>query len=135
MVIQLQPIATDDERELQVDEMQALEDEQMQLDQDPQVPGNIETSVADNNRRRQMPDSSVQDPDYELPNSTCSRTELATTPIAPPVTRTCARLQAAGEPSCVRANMTRKVEAVMCVIRMCGNIQIIMINFRILFQI
>jgi len=68
-------------------------EEQEHLDQDPQVPENVETPDADRDRRRQMPDSSVQDPDYEPPNSPRSRRELATTPIAPPVTRSRARLQ------------------------------------------
>jgi hypothetical protein len=87
VVIELQPIVTGYEREPQVDETQALEEEQLQLDPDPQVPGNVETPVADNNRRRHTPDSSVQDPDYKPPNSPRSRRELATTPIAPPLTR------------------------------------------------
>jgi hypothetical protein len=39
--------------------------EEQQLDQDPQVPGNVKTPHADRKRRRKMPDSSVQDPDYE----------------------------------------------------------------------
>jgi len=87
--IQSRPIATGYERELQAIEMQALMQEQ-QLDQDPQVPANVETPDADRNRRRQMTDSSAQDPDYEPPNSPRSRRELA---IAPPVTRSRARLQ------------------------------------------
>jgi len=37
--------------------------------------------------------TSIQDPDYEAGNSPLSRRELATTPIAPPVTRSRARLQ------------------------------------------
>jgi len=57
------------------------------------MPANVETPDADRNRRRQMSDSSAQDPDYEPPNSPRSRRELATTPIAPPVTRSRARLQ------------------------------------------
>jgi len=91
--IQSRPIATGYESEPQVIETQALMEEQQQLDQDPQVPANAETPDADRNRRRQMPDSSVQEPDYEPPNSPRSRRELATTPIAPPVTRSRARLQ------------------------------------------
>jgi len=81
------------EREPRVIETQALVEEQEQLDQDPQVSGNVETPEADRNRRRQMSESSAQDPDYEPPNSPRSRTELATTPIAPPVTRSHASLQ------------------------------------------
>jgi len=50
-------------------------------------------SGTDRNGRRQMPDSAVRDPGYEPPNSLRSRRELATTPIAPPVTRSRARLQ------------------------------------------
>jgi len=73
--------------------MQALVEEQLQLDQDPQVPENVETPDADKNRRRQTTGSSVRDPDYEPPNSPRSRRELATTPIAPPITRSHARLQ------------------------------------------
>jgi hypothetical protein len=64
----------------------------MQLDQSPQLPGSVETPVVEGNRT-QASDSSVRDPDYELPNSPRSRSELATTPIAPPVTRSRARLQ------------------------------------------
>jgi len=40
-----------------------------------------------------MPDSSAQDSGYEPPNSARSRRDLATTPIAPPVTRSRVRLQ------------------------------------------
>ena len=80
------------ERGPQVDEMQALEEEQLQLDQDPQVPRDVETPDADSNRR-QTPDSCVQDPDYEPGNSPRSRRELATTPIAPPLNGSRARLQ------------------------------------------
>ena len=68
-------------------------EEQEQIDQDPQVPENVETPDADRDRRRQLPDSSAQDPDYEPPNSLRSRRELATTTIVPPVTRSRARLQ------------------------------------------
>jgi hypothetical protein len=98
VVIQSRPITTGDEREPQVVEMQALE-EQLQLEQGPQVPGNIETPDADSNRRRQTPDSSVQDPDYEPPNAPRSRRELATTPTAPPVARSHARLELQENPS------------------------------------
>jgi hypothetical protein len=91
--IQLRSIATGDERELRVVETQALEEEQLQLDQNPQMPGNVEILVADRYRRRQTPDSSAQDPDYEPPNSPHSRRQLATTPIAPPLTGSRARLQ------------------------------------------
>ena len=85
--VQSRPIATGYEREPLAIETQALREEQQQLDQDPQVPANVETPDADRNRRRQMPDSSAQDPDYEPPNSPRSRRELAKTPIALPVTR------------------------------------------------
>jgi hypothetical protein len=71
--IQSRPIVTSEEREPQVGEAHALEEERLQLDQDRQVHGNIETPVADGNRSRQIPDSSVQDPDYEPSNSPCSR--------------------------------------------------------------
>jgi len=67
-------------------------EEQEQLDQDPQVPENVETPDADRNRR-QMTYSSAQDPDYEPPDSPRSRRELATTPIAPPITWSHVRLQ------------------------------------------
>jgi len=90
--IQSRSIATGYEHEPQGVKTQALVEEQQQLDQDPQVPGNVETPYADKNRR-QMPDSSVRDPDYEPPKSPRSRRELATTPIAPPITRSFARLQ------------------------------------------
>ena len=90
--IRSRPIVTGYEREPQVVETQALGEEQ-QLDQDTQMPENVETPDTDGNRRRHMPDSSAQDPDYEPPNSPRSRRELATTPIAPPLTRSRARLQ------------------------------------------
>ena len=91
VVIQLRPIIPVMNANCRFDETQALEEKQLQLDQDPQVHGNVETPDADNNRRRQTPDSSVQDPDYEPPNSPHSRRELATTPTAPPITRSHAR--------------------------------------------
>jgi hypothetical protein len=69
-----------------------LEEERLQLDQDPQVHENIETPVADGDRR-QILDSSVQNPDYKPSDSSRFRTELATTPIDTPVTRSRARLQ------------------------------------------
>ena len=94
MEIQSRPIATGDEHEPQVVETQALEEGQLQLDQDPEVPGNVETPGVDRNRR-QTPDSSVQDPNYEPPNSPRSRRELA-----PPVTRSRARLQLQENPLC-----------------------------------
>jgi hypothetical protein len=80
------------EREPQVIELRALVQEQEYLDQDPQVSENIETPEADRNRRRKMPNSSAQDPDYEPPNSARSRREKTTTPIAPPVTGSRTRL-------------------------------------------
>ena len=92
VVIQSRPIVTSEEREPQVVEAQALDEERLQLDQDSQVHDNIGTPVADGDRR-QIPDSSLQDPDYKPSNSPRSRRELATTPIAPPVTRSRARLQ------------------------------------------
>ena len=93
VVIQWRPIVTNEERKPQVVEAQALEEERLQLDQDPKLHEYIGTPVADGDRSRQIPDSSVQDPDYKPSNSPRSRTELATTPIAPPVTRSRARLQ------------------------------------------
>ena len=93
MVIQSRPNVTSEEREPQVGEEHALEEERLQLDQDPQVHENVETPVADGDRSRQIPDSSVQDPDYKPSNSPRSRRESAATPIAPPVTRSRARLQ------------------------------------------
>jgi len=54
---------------------------------------NVETPAADGDRSRKIPASSVQDPDYKPSNSPRSRRELATAPIAPPVTRNHARLQ------------------------------------------
>jgi len=111
MVIQKRPIPTGDEREPQVVEMQALEEEQLQLDQVPQVPENAETPVADSNRRQKclIPLYRIQ---IMNPQILHVPEELATTPIAPPITRSC-QVTAAGEPSCVRANMTLKFEAVM----------------------
>jgi hypothetical protein len=91
--IQSRPIATSEEREPQVGEAHALEEERLQLDQDRQVHENVETPVADGDRSRRIPDSSVQDPDYEPSNSPRSRRQLTTTPIAPPVTISRARLQ------------------------------------------
>jgi hypothetical protein len=92
VVIESRPVVTSEERKLQVVKAHALEEEQLQLDQDPQVHENVETPVADGDRR-QISDSSGQDPDYKPSNSPCSRRELATTPIAPPITRRHARLQ------------------------------------------
>jgi hypothetical protein len=63
VVIQSRPIATDYEPGPKVDE--ALKEVQLQLDQDPQVPGNVETPDADRIRRREAPDSSMQNPNYE----------------------------------------------------------------------
>ena len=57
-------------------EAQALEEEWLQLDQDPQVHENVKTPVADGDRRRQILDSSVQDPDYKPSNSPRSGREL-----------------------------------------------------------
>jgi hypothetical protein len=91
--IQSRPIVTSEKRKPQVVQAQALEEERLQLDQDPQVHENFGTLVANDDRRRQIPESSVQDPDYKPSNSPHSRRELATTPIAPPVTRSRARLQ------------------------------------------
>jgi hypothetical protein len=70
-----------------------LEEEKMQLEQDPPVNENVGTPVADGVRRRQIPDFSLQDPDYKPSNSPHPRRELVTTPIALPVTRSRARLQ------------------------------------------
>jgi len=47
MVKQSRPIVTSEEREPQVVEAKALDEERLQLDQDPQVHGNIGTPVAD----------------------------------------------------------------------------------------
>jgi hypothetical protein len=58
VVIQSWPIATGNERELQIDERPAVEERPLQLDE------TIETPVVDRNMRRQTPDSSVQDPDF-----------------------------------------------------------------------
>jgi len=76
VVRQSRPIVTSEEREPQVVEEHALEEERLQLDQDSQVHENVETLVADGDRR-QIPDSSVQDPDFEPSNSPRSRRELA----------------------------------------------------------
>jgi len=73
VVIQSRPIVTSEEREPQVVEAHALEEERLQLDQDPHVHENVETPVADGDRRRQISDSSVQDPDYKPSNSPRSR--------------------------------------------------------------
>ena len=111
VVIQSRPIVTSEEREPQVGEEHALEEERLQLDQDPQVHENVGTPVADGDRSRQIPDSSVQDPNYKPSYSPRSRRELATTPIAPPVTRSRARLQLQeNQPSCVRISVTCKLK-------------------------
>lgn len=93
VVIQSRPIATGDKREPQNVEPQAMQEDPLQLDQNPQIPGNFETPVAYRSMRRQTPDSSVQDPDYKSSNSLHSRRKLAATLIALPVTRSRARLQ------------------------------------------
>jgi hypothetical protein len=91
--IQSQIIVTSDESKPQVGDAQNLEEERLQLDQVPQVHKNIENPVADGDRRRQIPESSVLEPDYKPADAPRSRRELATTPIAPPVTKSRARLQ------------------------------------------
>jgi hypothetical protein len=78
----------------------------MQLEQDPQVPGNVKTSDADSNRRRQTPDSSMQYPDYEPPDSPRSRRELATNTYSTTRNQKLCQITAAGEPSCVSSNVT-----------------------------
>jgi len=50
--IESRPIATGYENETQVIETQALVEEQEQLNQNPQVPENVETPEADRNRMR-----------------------------------------------------------------------------------
>jgi len=95
------------------------------------VPENVVTPDADRNRGRQMPDSSVQDPDYELPNSPRSRRELSTTSIAPPVTGSRARVQLQ-ENSPVQGATCHEMLRQLCqVMIMCENMQIVMINFMI----
>jgi hypothetical protein len=64
--IQSRPIATG-EGELRVIEAQAIQQQPLQLDRNPQMPGNAETPVVDRNMRRQRTDSSAQNPDYEPP--------------------------------------------------------------------
>jgi hypothetical protein len=91
--IQSRPIATSYERLPQVVETHVSWEERTQIDQNTQSPRNAETPAVDSKSRRQPPDSSVQDPDYVPPSSPHSRRELATTPIASPVTRNRARLQ------------------------------------------
>jgi len=90
--IKSRPVATGDERDPQVVETQAWGEEQLQLVQDPQLPGNVETPAVDRNSKG-TPDSSVQDPDYERTISPRSRRELSSTRIATPVTKSRARLQ------------------------------------------
>lgn len=80
VVIQSRPMVTSDEP-------QAVEEEPLQLGQ------MIETPVVDRNVGRQTPDSSMQDPDFIPSDSPHTRRELEATPIAPPVTRSRARLQ------------------------------------------
>ena len=90
--IKSRPIAISDVREPQIDGTQVVQEERSQLERDFPASGRRETPDADREGRRQPPDSSVQDPDYET-SSPRSRRELATTPIAPPITRSRARLQ------------------------------------------
>jgi hypothetical protein len=73
--IQSQIIVTSEERKPQVVDAQNLEEERLQLDQVTQVHKNIETPVADGDRRRKTPDSSVPYPDYKPSNSPRSRRE------------------------------------------------------------
>jgi len=122
--IESRPIATGFEHEPQVIETQALVKEQEQLDQDPQVPGNVETPDADRNGTRQMLDSSAQDPDYEPPNS--PRSTYCTTRDQESY-----HVTVAGEVSCISANATRDVEAVTRDDKNVRNMQIIIINFII----
>ena len=96
---QSRPIAISDEREPQIFGMQVVQEERPQLERDSPASGYSETPDADRDGRRQPPDSSVQDPDYEPSNSPRSRRELATTPIAPPITRSRARLQLQEDPT------------------------------------
>jgi len=93
VVLRSRPTVTGYERGPQVNEKEAMEEEQLQSDQDPQASRDVETPDADSNRRKQRPDPSIQNPDYEPGNSPRSKRELATTPIAPPMTRSRARLQ------------------------------------------
>jgi len=93
VVIKSQPIVTGEERKPLNVEPQAMQEDPLQLDQNLEMPGNFETPDVYRSMRRQTPDSSVQDPDYKLSNSLHSRRKLAATPIAPPVTRSRARLQ------------------------------------------
>ena len=93
VVIQSRPIATGDEREPQNVEPQAMQEDPLHSDQNPQIPGNFEPPVVDRNMRRQTPDSSVQDPDYKTSNSLHARRKLAANSVAPPITRSRARLQ------------------------------------------
>jgi len=60
VVLQSRPIVTSEEREPQVVEAHALEEERLQLDQNRQVHENIETPVTDGDSRRQIPDSSYR---------------------------------------------------------------------------
>jgi hypothetical protein len=86
-VIQSRPMVNSKERDPRVDEPQTEEEEPLQLDQV------AETPVVGRNMGKRTPDSSVQDPDFAPSNSPHTRRELAATPIAPPVTRSRARLQ------------------------------------------
>jgi hypothetical protein len=86
-VIQSRLMVNSEERDPQVAEPQTVEKEPLQLDQI------AETPVVDRNVGRRAPDSSVQDPDFAHSNSPHTRRELAATPVAPPVTRSRARLQ------------------------------------------
>ena len=97
--IQSRPIAISDVREPRIDGSQVVQEERSQLERDSPASGCSETPDADREGRRQPPDSSVQNPDYEPSSSPRSRRELATTPIAPPITRTRARLQLQEDPT------------------------------------
>jgi hypothetical protein len=93
VVIESRAVATGDEGKPQNVEPQAMQEDPLQSDQNPQILGNSETPFVDRNMRRQTPNSSVQDPDHKNSNSLHSRRKLAATPIAPPVTRSRAKLQ------------------------------------------
>jgi hypothetical protein len=90
--IQSRPIATEKEPEPRV-----AEEGQIQVGQKPKSPEMVEPPAEEGNRR-QVPDSSVRDPDYVPPHSPHSRRKLARTPIAPPITRSRARLQMQDNP-------------------------------------
>jgi hypothetical protein len=78
-----QPIAAEGEPQT------GAAEEPRRVERSPRSPGDAETP--------DVTDSARRDPDYQPSRSPRSRRELDSTPIAPPVTRSRARLQLQGQ--------------------------------------